>query len=196
MWCLSPLFCRVCHCPWAVESPAWGSSLHHWLSGEGGWAHVRDDLRFRWGCTSQTSQQAAKATICIALIYPDWRLTWCPSFGSTGDSEVRLETTVEANYIKKKKKSWSTQVLSCFLCLPVQFWDEKLCSADKHAGSFAHVTGGTGDNGATVLQHTLLSWDSYLLFFGKVCLRLSVKTGVLCFKIDVLVTIPAFTCAW
>lgn len=102
VWCLSPLFCRVCHCPWAVESPAWGSSLHHWLSGEGGWAHVRDDLRFQWGCTSQTSQQAAKATICIALIYPDWRLRWCPSFGSTGDSEVRLEATVEANYIKKK----------------------------------------------------------------------------------------------
>lgn len=71
---------------------------------EGGWAHPRDYLRYQWSCTSQTSQQAANATICIAFIYPDLRLRWCPSFVSTGDSEDGLEATVEANYIGKSLK--------------------------------------------------------------------------------------------
>lgn len=193
MRCLSLLFSCVCHCPWAVESPAWGSSLHHWLSGGGRLSPSEglSSIPVKLHITNFTAGSKRHHLHCFHLSRFETKMM--PFLCQHWWQWRRARSHSRGKLYRKKLE---VPRFFCFLCLPVQLWDENLCSADKHAGSFAHVMGGAGDNGATVLQRTLLSWILICRFLERSVWVSSVKTGVFCFKVDVLVIIPAFTCAW
>ena len=182
-------------CPWAVESPAWGSSLHRWLSEawiEEGWCSVIRDTGE--AVPLQTSQQTAKATIYSALICLDLSLRWCPSLISAGDSEDRLEAMVEANtYIEK---AWSTQLFLLPLSACAVFgWKLAFFSLQINMQLYSCDRWPRRQWGYCPAC-TLLGWILVRHFLEGSVWVSSVKVGVSHFKIDALVKIPACTCAW